>query len=637
MAHKLTWFLLVLGMASVLAISPAGAQVGDPTGTVYVLEWSPDGATIASAGVGFLRVWDAETQDLLYDLPVGPTYVFGVSFSPDGKRLVSGSDDQYMRLWNIADDSHLPGELIAEFLPFPPPENIFPGYFSLFTTVDWSPDGTIIATGGAVGDSWGEVRLWDAESLELEDVIGLGWMDFFVWSPHVETREFVVAGQSGGPVIFSALARPQGQIFPIGNRNVPTQAMTWNSDGNAIAVGYVDGSITIWDRPNENPIVTIPPAREYPITQISWSPDDTRIAAADGFEVRVWNTEDGQLLETVPVYTRTVDFSPDGQTLAIGLPGRELAEEPAPLPPSDLTGTITLPNRTPGTSAYAVNLDVRLAQGGTTVSAHSPTTDVNGYFTLQDLPQGTVDAWLKHALSLAVMPSVNLDAPAVNVNFGTLKMGDADSSNLVNIADFSIVAAAYGSVEGGALWDERADFDGNDAVNYTDFSMLSANFSQSGAPEPTGYGGMMAALDTRPTGPVQVLLRGSSSRVRVGRTFEVTVRVRAGTQPVDGVSAYLTFDPALFQVEAITSGTTLPEVLQSVYDNAGGHVDFSAGVLGGSASGTFTLATVRFRAVAPTPGATIQLAAGDPLRVTDARSGGEAVYGGGEAVTVIVQ
>jgi hypothetical protein len=53
-------------------------------------------------------------------------------------------------------------------------------------------------------------------------------------------------------------------------------------------------------------------------------------------------------------------------------------------------------------------------------------------------------------------------------------------------------------------------------------------------------------------------------------------------------------------------------------------------------NGTFALATVRFRAVAPAPGAAVNFAVGDPLRQTDITHAGESVYGGGEAATVVV-
>ncbi|MCK6579289.1 MAG: cohesin domain-containing protein [Anaerolineae bacterium] len=354
--------------------------------------------------------------------------------------------------------------------------------------------------------------------------------------------------------------------------------------------------------------------------------------------LRIWDVASLQLVDEIPISSGTRGFDwLDTNTVAVGVDNGRFNITEIEGITSDLTGTITLPSRTQGTAAYAVPLSVKLANsGGALVSEHSPTTDVNGTFTLQDLPQGSYGVWLKHDQSLAVMPSVSLDAPAVSLDFGTLAMGDANNSNHVNISDFSILSAAYGKSQGQSGYDARADFNGDNSVGTVDFSLLGSSYGQSGVPQP-GIGGTGAFAAPPPTGTVNVLLRPANARARVGQTFTVTLRVRAGTQTVAGAAAYLTYDPALLQVVSVTPGWALPEVLQSAYDNASGHVDYGAGALTDLPRGTFTLAAVRFRAVAPTPGTAIQLAVGDPTRVTDVRYGDETVYGGGESVSVVVE
>ena len=48
-----------------------------------------------------MRVWDADTGQPVGQPFTGHTnYVNDVAFSPEGKRIVSGSEDGTLRLWN---------------------------------------------------------------------------------------------------------------------------------------------------------------------------------------------------------------------------------------------------------------------------------------------------------------------------------------------------------------------------------------------------------------------------------------------------------------------------------------------------------------------------------------------------------
>ncbi len=140
-------------------------------------------------------------------------------------------------------------------------------------------------------------------------------------------------------------------------------------------------------------------------------------------------------------------------------------------------------------------------------------------------------------------------------------------------------------------------------------------------------------------GTVGLSIQPANTTVVVGQEFTLDIVVEAGAQPVDAVDAFVDFDPALLQVLELIPGTTLPTILQSVFDNTAGQIDYAAGrPLGdGPASGTFTLATIRFRAVAVTAGTQLTFVFDPPTRNTDVFFEGLSVLGSVTGATIVIQ
>jgi hypothetical protein len=99
---------------------------------------------------------------------------------------------------------------------------------------------------------------------------------------------------------------------------------------------------------------------------------------------------------------------------------------------------------------------------------------------------------------------------------------------------------------------------------------------------------------------VNISLVPASQSVMVNDTFNVDIQL-SGADPVRGASAYIDFDVTKLEVQSITPGTALDTVLQNAFDNVAGTIDYSAGKLSGTLpTGTFTLATIGFKALAVT-------------------------------------
>jgi hypothetical protein len=132
-----------------------------------------------------------------------------------------------------------------------------------------------------------------------------------------------------------------------------------------------------------------------------------------------------------------------------------------------LQGTVTLQGRPdPPAAAWVVALTVKI--GDTNYAA---TTDSSGQFTISGLAPGTYDICVKNSHTLSARTTgVVLVAGTNVVNLGTLREGDANNNDFININDFSILASVF------LTSDPQADFNQDGVVNLGDFVLLRDNY-----------------------------------------------------------------------------------------------------------------------------------------------------------------
>jgi len=82
-------------------------QLNGHNGTVNSVCFSPDGKRIVSGSNDHaVKVWDAATGKELLTLGHHSDGVESASFSPDGERVVSGGVDNVLKVW----DARMPGK-----------------------------------------------------------------------------------------------------------------------------------------------------------------------------------------------------------------------------------------------------------------------------------------------------------------------------------------------------------------------------------------------------------------------------------------------------------------------------------------------------------------------------------------------
>jgi len=224
---------------------------------------SPDGQKVVSGGWG-LKLWDTNTSKVIaqWREHTSLSYATSVCWSRDGGRVVSGFNDGTARVWDVES-----GKIVLA---------IETGLRHVEAVI-YSPDTTMIATGGD-GENLKEfIKIWDAKTGKL--ITNL--------EGHTE------------------------QVF----------CLAWTADGSTLISGSFDSSIRTWNTTTWQQIHVFT-GHTYGVRGISISPNGPILASASwDCTVRLWNLEKGLPIDSSlqhPDGVECVSFATDGKLLATG-------------------------------------------------------------------------------------------------------------------------------------------------------------------------------------------------------------------------------------------------------------------------------------------------------------------------------
>ncbi|WP_146066313.1 WD40 repeat domain-containing protein, partial [Candidatus Venteria ishoeyi] len=143
----LTWQMVAADVITEPLYSfPPQERVVGHTDRVFAVAYSPDGSRIVSGSDDTsLKIWDAKTGVELNTLSKHSDSVNAVAYSPDGSRIVSASGDNTLKIW----DANTGIELMT-----------LSGHTDSVNAVAYSPDGNRIISGSYDKT----LKIWDANT-----------------------------------------------------------------------------------------------------------------------------------------------------------------------------------------------------------------------------------------------------------------------------------------------------------------------------------------------------------------------------------------------------------------------------------------------------------------------------------------
>jgi WD40 repeat protein/ABC-type dipeptide/oligopeptide/nickel transport system ATPase subunit len=309
---------------------------------IYAVCFSPDSQMLATGSSGsVVKIWDLRTTQKICTLRGHTTWVATLQFSPDGKLLVSGSGDRSVRLW----DTHTWQELYhwqgytnwVESVAFEPTtgtklvsggqdgiakvwdvstgeiRHSFPGHQQGLWSVDYSPDGKILATGSA--DS--TVKLWDMHTGELLRTLSIERGD--VWRVKFSPDGRSIAGIGTDSAVVYLWSLTGDLITTFGGHTNLVRAIAFSPDGRFLATGSFDSCWRLWEVATSQLLGCYVGHTNW-IWDLAFSPDGKLLASCSADRtVRLWDLATGETTHILEGHTQevvAVQFSPSGYELA---------------------------------------------------------------------------------------------------------------------------------------------------------------------------------------------------------------------------------------------------------------------------------------------------------------------------------
>jgi small GTP-binding protein len=248
---------------------------------IYGYAFSTDGKRVITGDEDDnVRLWDIETGRSLRVLKGHTGRVLCISWSVDQRRAISGSGDNTVRLWDVETGQCL---------------RVLEGHTELIWGLNWSVDQRRAISGS--GDN--TVRLWDVETGQCLRVLEghTNAVNSVSWSAN---QRRVLSGSEDNTVRLWDVETGQCLRVLEGHTGfVGSGTVGWGTDQRRAHSGSGDGTVRLWDV-ETGQCLRVLERHDGFVRSVAWSADQHYLlSGSSGGTVRLWDVETGQCLRVL--------------------------------------------------------------------------------------------------------------------------------------------------------------------------------------------------------------------------------------------------------------------------------------------------------------------------------------------------
>lgn len=271
------------------------------TELVQALAITPDGTILASGSEdNSIKLWDLATGRELRTLTGHGRRVRALAITPDGKTLASGGGDAAIKLWDLGSGQE---------------KRSLTGHQDWVRALAITPDGKTLISGS--GDQ--KIKLWDiATGRALQSLTGhTDWVRALAITPD---GKVLASGSEEQTIKLWDIARGRPLRTLTGHRG-EVCALAITPDGKTLISGSGDETIKFWDLARGRERRSLTGSTNW-VKVLAVTPDGQTLASGSGDKtIRLWDLATGRetrVLTGHSDWVRALAVTPDGKTLVSG-------------------------------------------------------------------------------------------------------------------------------------------------------------------------------------------------------------------------------------------------------------------------------------------------------------------------------